>query len=146
MPIPLSTFSHFKTVLNSLTVNHQGPFPSITLSFALAPRTALSDAVDVVNEAREEIGMPANVTAKFAGTAQVFQASLKNQPLLILAALLAVYVVLGILYESYVHPSYYSFNAAFRRRRCATRSDVVPCGADRHRHDRHHFADRHRKE
>jgi multidrug efflux pump subunit AcrB len=103
-PIPLSTFSHYKTVLNSLTVNHQGPFPSITISFALAPGIALSQAVDAVEEARQDIGMPANVTAKFAGTAQVFQASLKNQPLLILAALLAVYVVLGILYESYIHP------------------------------------------
>ncbi len=103
-PIPLSTFSHYKTVLNSLTVNHQGPFPSITISFALAPGIALSQAVDAVEQARQDIGMPANVTAKFAGTAQVFQASLKNQPLLILAALLAVYVVLGILYESYIHP------------------------------------------
>jgi multidrug efflux pump len=103
-PVPLSTFSHFRTVLNSLTVNHQGPFPSITISFALAPGIALSQAVDAVEEARQDIGMPANVTAKFAGTAQVFQASLKNQPILILAALLAVYVVLGILYESYIHP------------------------------------------
>jgi multidrug efflux pump subunit AcrB len=103
-PVLLSTFTHFKTVLNSLTVNHQGPFPSITISFALAPGTALSQAVDVVEQAQQEIGMPANVTARFAGTAQVFQASLKNQPLLILAALLAVYVVLGILYESYIHP------------------------------------------
>jgi multidrug efflux pump len=103
-PIPLSTFSHYKTVLNSLTVNHQGPFPSITISFALAPGIALSQAVDAVQQAQQDIGMPANVTAKFAGTAQVFQASLKNQPLLILAALLAVYVVLGILYESYIHP------------------------------------------
>ncbi len=103
-PVPLSAFSHYKTVLNSLTVNHQGPFPSITISFALAPGVALSQAVDAVAQAQQDIGMPANVTAKFAGTAQVFQASLKNQPLLILAALLAVYVVLGILYESYVHP------------------------------------------
>jgi multidrug efflux pump len=103
-PVPLSTFSHFKTVLNSLTVNHQGPFPSITISFALAPGIALSQAVEAVEEARQDIGMPANVTGKFAGTAQVFQASLKNQPILILAALLAVYVVLGILYESYIHP------------------------------------------
>ena len=103
-PVPLSTFTHFRTVLNSLTVNHQGPFPSITISFALAPGIALSQAVDAVQQAQQEIGMPANVIAKFAGTAQVFQASLKNQPVLILAALLAVYVVLGILYESYIHP------------------------------------------
>jgi multidrug efflux pump subunit AcrB len=70
----------------------------------LAPGIALSQAVDAVTDAQQDIGMPANVTARFAGTAQVFQASLKNQPILILAALLAVYVVLGILYESYIHP------------------------------------------
>jgi multidrug efflux pump len=104
VPVPLSAFTHYKTVLNSLSVNHQGPFPSITLSFALAPGTALSQAVDAVEQAEQEIGMPASVRGQFAGTAQVFQASLKNQPVLILTALLAVYVVLGILYESYIHP------------------------------------------
>jgi multidrug efflux pump len=103
-PVPLSTFAHHRTVLNSLSVNHQGPFPSITLSFALAPGVALSQAVEAVDQAEEEIGMPSSVRGQFAGTAQVFQASLKNQPVLILAALLAVYVVLGILYESYIHP------------------------------------------
>jgi multidrug efflux pump len=103
-PVPLSTFAHYRTVLNSLSVNHQGPFPSITLSFALAPGIALSQAVDAVEQAEQEIGMPASVRGQFAGTAQVFQASLKNQPVLILTALLAVYVVLGILYESYIHP------------------------------------------
>jgi multidrug efflux pump len=103
-PVPLSTFTHYRTVLNSLSVNHQGPFPSITLSFALAPGIALSQAVEAVEQAEQEIGMPASVRGQFAGTAQVFQASLKNQPVLILTALLAVYVVLGILYESYIHP------------------------------------------
>jgi multidrug efflux pump len=103
-PIPLSTFTKYRTVLTPLAVNHQGVFPSITLSFALAPGVALSEAVDAVTQAEQEIGMPANVHGAFAGTAQVFQASLKNQPILILAALLAVYIVLGILYESYVHP------------------------------------------
>jgi multidrug efflux pump subunit AcrB len=79
-------------------------FPSITLSFALAPGTALSQATAAVEQAEQEIGMPASVHGAFAGTAQVFQASLKSEPLLILAALLAVYIVLGVLYESYVHP------------------------------------------
>jgi multidrug efflux pump len=102
--IPLSTFTHVKTELNSLTVNHQGLFPSITLSFALAPGIALSQATEAVQQAEQEIGMPASVHGAFAGTAQVFQASLKSEPLLILAALLAVYIVLGILYESYAHP------------------------------------------
>lgn len=103
-PIPLSAFTHYQTTLNSLAVNHQGQFPSITLSFALAPGVALSDAVNAVETAEQEIGMPANVHGAFAGTAKVFQSSLKSEPVLILAALVAVYIVLGMLYESYVHP------------------------------------------
>jgi multidrug efflux pump len=103
-PIPLSTFAHFETRLSSLTVNHQGQYPSITLSFALAPGVALSEAVAQVQSAEQDIGMPANVHGAFAGTAQAFQESLKNQPILILAALVAVYIVLGMLYESYIHP------------------------------------------
>ncbi len=102
--VPLSTFTHYKTALTSLTVNHQGQFPSITLSFALAPGIALSEAVNQVQTAEQDIGMPANVRGAFAGTAQAFQASLKSQPILILAALVAVYIVLGMLYESYIHP------------------------------------------
>ena len=103
-PIPLSSFAHFNTRLSSLTVNHQGQYPSITLSFALAPGVALSEAVNQVQNAEQEIGMPGNVRGAFAGTAQAFQSSLKNQPILILAALVAVYIVLGMLYESYIHP------------------------------------------
>ena len=103
-PVPVSTFTQLRTVLTPLTVNHQGQFPSITLSFALAPGVALSQAVDAVQTAEDEIGMPANVHGAFAGTAQAFQASLKSEPLLILAALIAVYIVLGMLYESYIHP------------------------------------------
>ena len=103
-PVPISTFTRYRTVLKPLTVNHQGQFPSITMSFALAPGSSLSQAVDAVQQAQDQIGMPANVHGAFAGTAQVFQQSLKSEPLLILAALLAVYIVLGILYESYIHP------------------------------------------
>ncbi|HEX4169006.1 MAG TPA: multidrug efflux RND transporter permease subunit [Bryobacteraceae bacterium] len=104
VPVPVSAFTQLRTVLSPLTVNHQGQFPSITLSFALAPGVALSEAVTAVQQAEDEIGMPANVHGAFAGTAQVFQASLKTEPLLILAALIAVYIVLGMLYESYIHP------------------------------------------
>src|ERR1035438_10103488 len=101
----LETFLNGTVILSqTLTVNHQGPFPSITLSFALAPGAALSDAVAAVQNAEDDIGIPANVHGSFAGTAQAFQQSLKSEPLLILAALLAVYIVLGMLYESYVHP------------------------------------------
>ncbi len=102
--VPISTFTHFRTTLSSLAVNHQGQFPSITLSFALAPGSALSDAVDAVERAQNDIGMPANVHGAFAGTAKAFQTSLETEPLLILAALVAVYIVLGMLYESYIHP------------------------------------------
>ena len=102
--VPISTFTHFRTTLSSLAVNHQGQYPSITLSFALAPGSALSEAVNAVEQAQNDIGMPANVHGAFAGTAQVFQTSLKTEPLLILAALVAVYIVLGMLYESYIHP------------------------------------------
>ena len=104
VPVPVSTFTHLRTVLAPLTVNHQGQFPSITLSFALAPGVALSEAVNAVQQAEDDIGLPANVHGAFAGTAKVFQASLSSEPLLILAALVAVYIVLGMLYESYIHP------------------------------------------
>lgn len=104
VPIPVSTFTNLRTVLTPLQVNHQGTFPSITLSFALAPGVALSQAVQAVQQAEDDIGMPANVRGAFAGTAQAFQKSLQTEPLLILAALVAVYIVLGMLYESFVHP------------------------------------------
>ena len=104
VPIPVSTFTQLRTVLTPLQVNHQGTFPSVTLSFALAPGVALSQAVNAVQQAEDDIGMPANVHGAFAGTAQAFQKSLQTEPLLILAALVAVYIVLGMLYESFVHP------------------------------------------
>jgi multidrug efflux pump subunit AcrB len=102
--IPLSTFTHAKMEYNSLTVNHQGLFPAVTLTFALAPGVALGDATDAIEHAEREIDLPANIRGGFAGTAQVFQTSLKNEPWLILSALITVYIVLGCLYESYVHP------------------------------------------
>jgi multidrug efflux pump subunit AcrB len=102
--VPLGAFTHFEPKTTALAVNHQGQFPAVTLSFNLAPGVSLGDAVDAVNAAERQAGLPAAVRATFQGTAQAFQASLKNEPLLILAALIAVYIVLGILYESYIHP------------------------------------------
>ncbi|MFI5398401.1 MAG: multidrug efflux RND transporter permease subunit [Candidatus Binatia bacterium] len=102
--VPLSAFTHFAPTTTALTVNHQGQFPGITLSFNLAPGVALGDAVTAITAAEREIGLPASIRANFSGTAQAFQASLANEPLLILAALVAVYIVLGMLYESYIHP------------------------------------------
>jgi multidrug efflux pump len=102
--VPLSAFTHYETTNAPLTVNHQGQFPAITFSFNLPPGVALGDAVTAVNQAEAEIGLPASLHGSFAGTAQAFQDSLKNEPLLILAALLTVYIVLGMLYESTIHP------------------------------------------
>jgi hydrophobe/amphiphile efflux-1 (HAE1) family protein len=102
--VPLSAFTHIARSVAPLTVNHQGQFPAVTLSFSLAPGVSLGHAVAAVAAARTYIGMPPSVHASFQGTAQAFQASLGSEPYLIMAAILAVYIVLGILYESLVHP------------------------------------------
>jgi multidrug efflux pump len=102
--VPLSALAHYASTTAPLTINHQGPFACVTLSFNLAPGAALGDAVNAINDAKEKIGFPESVRGAFAGTAQVYQASLANEPILIATALLAVYIVLGILYESFTHP------------------------------------------
>src|SRR5215475_9600648 len=102
--VPLSSFTRFVPGNTPLAVNHQGQFPSVTLSFNLAPGFSLGHAVRAIKNAEQQIGLPASIRASFQGTAQAFQASLSSQPLLILAALITVYIVLGVLYESYIHP------------------------------------------
>jgi multidrug efflux pump len=102
--VPLSAFSHYEHSNTALSVNHQGIFPAITISFNLTPGASLGPAVQHVEEARYALGVPNTVHASFQGTAQAFQDSLSNQIILILTALGAVYIVLGILYESYIHP------------------------------------------
>ncbi len=102
--IPLSAFARFEERNTTLVVNHQGFFPAATISFNLAPEAALGDATRAIEAARRDIGMPASIQADFAGTAAAFRTSLANEPILILAALIAVYVTLGMLYESYIHP------------------------------------------
>ncbi|MGA2597148.1 MAG: efflux RND transporter permease subunit [Bryobacteraceae bacterium] len=102
--IPLAAFAHVETKASPITINHQGQFPVVTLSFNLAPGAALGDAVKAVNRAKEQVGLPPSIQAAFQGTAEAFQASLANEPVLILAALITVYIVLGVLYESYIHP------------------------------------------
>jgi len=87
-----------------ITVNHQGQFPVVTLSFNLAPTASLGEAIQAVNQVKDQIHMPPSVQAAFQGTAEAFQASLANEPILILAAIITVYIVLGVLYESYIHP------------------------------------------
>jgi multidrug efflux pump subunit AcrB len=102
--VPLATIAHFAPSRTSLQVNHQGQYPAVTLTFNLAPNVALGNAVVALEHAKSEMGMPSSIHATFQGTAQAFQASLANEPYLILAAIVAVYIVLGILYESLIHP------------------------------------------
>jgi multidrug efflux pump len=101
---PLAAFTHFTPSTTPLAVNHQGQFPSVTVSFNLAPGVALGDAVDAIDAAERQMVLPAAVHGSFSGTAEAFRASLANEPILIATALIAVYIVLGILYESYIHP------------------------------------------
>jgi len=102
--VPFSAFSHFETKTQSLSINHQGQFPAITVSFNLAPGAALGNAISAVTKVQNDLHMPASLQADFQGTAASFRNSLSNMPLLILAALVTVYIVLGVLYESFIHP------------------------------------------
>ena len=102
--VPLGTFTHLEMKNSPLSVNHQGQFPVVTISFNLAPDASLGEATQAIEKAQHDIGMPLSVQGAFQGTAASFQASLSNEPLLILAALITVYIVLGVLYESYIHP------------------------------------------
>jgi len=102
--VPLATFTSFAPGKTPLAVNHQGPFVASTIAFNLAPDKSLSDASEVVNRIMHELNVPASIHGSFQGTARVFEDSLKNEPILVLTAIIAVYIVLGILYESYVHP------------------------------------------
>ncbi len=102
--VPLSAFTQFTETTAPLVVSHQGQFPAVMVSFNLAPGTSLGDAVRAIEAATQQINLPASIRGSFQGSAQAFQASLTNEPLLILAALVTVYIVLGVLYESYIHP------------------------------------------
>jgi multidrug efflux pump subunit AcrB len=102
--VPLSAFTHYEPSTDALAVNHKGQVPSVTISFNLAPGAALSDAVAAIESAQRQIGLPSTIHGAFMGTAQAYLASLSTEPLLIAAALVAVYIVLGILYESCIHP------------------------------------------
>jgi multidrug efflux pump len=102
--VPLSTFAQFKQQTTPLANNHQGQFPAVTISFNLAPGASLGEATAAIERTKNELQMPLSIEAAFQGTAQAFQASLRNEPWLIVAALVTVYIVLGVLYESYIHP------------------------------------------
>ena len=102
--VPMAAFTRWEQLTAPLVVNHQGQFPVTTLSFNLAPGTSLGDAVHEIDTAKQELGIPQSVQADFQGTAKAFITSLANEPILILAAVVTVYIVLGVLYESYIHP------------------------------------------
>jgi multidrug efflux pump len=102
--VPLSAFSHFEKTTEPLSINHQGQFPAITVSFNLASNAALGEAITAVDKVQQDMHMPPSLQASFQGTAASFTNSLANEPLLILAALVTVYIVLGVLYESFIHP------------------------------------------
>jgi multidrug efflux pump subunit AcrB len=102
--IPLSTFATLRTVTAPLAIVHEGQFPAVTLSFNLRPGSSLGEAVNVIQRAQHEIGLPETVMTTFSGSAAEFRSSLKSEPFLILAAVVVIYIILGVLYESYIHP------------------------------------------
>jgi len=102
--VPLGAFTHYTRIKSPLSINHQGQFPSVTVSFNLAPRASLGDAITEIDKLQKSMNMPASLQASFQGTAASFKNSLSNEALLILAALVTVYIVLGVLYESFIHP------------------------------------------
>ncbi len=102
--VPLSAVAHFEKRIAPLAVNHDGQFPAVTISFNLAHGVALSDAVQAISQAEQNLGVPASIRSAYSGSMQAFQASIATEPFLIATALLAVYIVLGMLYESYIHP------------------------------------------
>ena len=102
--VPLSAVAHYAPKIAALAINHQGQFPSVTVSFNLAPNIALSDAAAAISRMEQQMGVPSTIHGMFSGTLQAFQDSLATQPFLIITALMAVYIVLGVLYESYIHP------------------------------------------
>jgi hydrophobe/amphiphile efflux-1 (HAE1) family protein len=102
--VPLSAFAHLRTGTAPLAINHEGQFPAVTLSFNLSPGSSLGEAVGAIQKAEREIGLPVTVLTTFSGTAAEFRTSLKSEPYLVLAAIVVIYIVLGVLYESYIHP------------------------------------------
>ncbi len=145
--VPLSAMTKYDTQhVTYLSINHQGQFPAVTLSFNLAPGAALGDAVNAINRASAAMHLPGTITGNFQGTAQAFQSSLKSQPYLILAALVAVYIILGMLYESYIHPLTILSTLPSAGVGALLMLLIVPHRSVGHRPDRHHPADRHREE
>ncbi len=144
--VPLTSVAEIKRTAGPITINHSQLIPSVTVSFNLAPGVSLGDAVSRIQEVEASAGLPASITGSFQGTAQVFQDSLKGQGILILAAIFVIYVVLGVLYESFIHPLTILSGSAVGRPRRAVDAAAFPSRPERDRHYRHRHADRHREE
>ena len=133
-------------VSGPITINHQSQFPVVTLSFNLAPGASLGDAVQHIKDTTQALGMPASIEPSFQGTAHAFESSLANESILILAAIITVYIVLGMLYESFIQSDHDSLDAAVSWRRRDHGAGALQGRSRRHRAHRHHPADRHRQE
>ncbi len=144
--VPLAAFTHASLTTEPLSINHQGQFPSVTISFNLAPKASLGTAITDIDKLSAHMGFPPTIQADFQGTAASFRNSLSNEALLILAALVTVYIVLGVLYESFIHPITILSTLPVSRRGRAARIDDFRPGSQRGRHHRHHPADRHCEE
>ena len=141
--VPLGAFTSVETANAPLVVNHQGQFPVVTVSFNLARNASLGEAVKVIDKVGKEVGLPASIQTAFQGTAQAFRASLVNTPFLILAAIITVYILLGVLYESYIHPVTILSTLPSAGVGALLSLMLCPHGFLGHRPDRHHPADRH---
>ena len=141
--VPLSAFSHFVKTTEALSINHQGQFPAVTVSFNLAPNAALGSAITAINKVQKNLNMPPTIQAAFQGTAAAFESSQSNEALLILAALVAVYIVLGVLYESFIHPITILSTLPSAGVGCAAGSDSVSAEPERGGDYRHYSSDRH---
>ncbi len=141
--VPLGAFSHFETKTQQLSINHQGQFPAITVSFNLAPKAALGGAITAITKVQKDMHMPASLQADFQGTAASFRNSLSNMPLLILAALVTVYIVLGVLYESFIHPITILSTLPSAGVGAFLRADPFRPGSQRRCHHRSRASDRH---
>ena len=145
--VPLSAFVKIDTSKTAyLTISHQGQFPAVTISFNLAPGVALGQAVTAINKAQAEMGVPADAVGLFQGTAKAFPTRSRTQPYLIAAALIAVYIVLGLLYESFIHPLTILSTLPSAGLGALLILMAGRLRPQRDRADRHHSADRHRQE
>ncbi len=144
--VPLSAIAHFETSTGPLTINHQGQFPSVTISFNLGGSASLGEAVKAIDKASADIGLPPSIQATFQGTARAFEASLANEGWLILAAIVTVYIVLGVLYESYIHPITILSTLPSAGVGAILALTLFHMDLERNGIDRHHPVDRHREE